>query len=142
MRDGFYQILMRESDVPLTAVSTPSGMVWEWLVKPQGLVNAPATFNRCATYLLRPVRDFAPSYFDDVFVHSRAEDGRSDMETHRIHLDRVLALMHKHKLYANLKKCIFGAPEIPVPAALSVITAFDLILKRSKRSLNGPRQHP
>ena len=30
--DGYYQILMRESDVPLTAVSTPSDMLWEWLV--------------------------------------------------------------------------------------------------------------
>ncbi|POM75212.1 Pol protein [Phytophthora palmivora] len=29
--DGYYQILMRESDIPLTAVSTPSGMLWEWL---------------------------------------------------------------------------------------------------------------
>ena len=34
LMDGFYQILMRESDVPLTAVSTPSGMLWEWLVMP------------------------------------------------------------------------------------------------------------
>ena len=40
--DGFYQILMRQSDIPLTAVGTPSGMVWKWLVKPQGLKNAPA----------------------------------------------------------------------------------------------------
>uniref|UniRef100_H3GPC8 Reverse transcriptase domain-containing protein n=1 Tax=Phytophthora ramorum TaxID=164328 RepID=H3GPC8_PHYRM len=53
LRDGFYQILMRESDIPLTAVSTPSGMLWEWLVMPQGLKNAPATFNRCVTHLLR-----------------------------------------------------------------------------------------
>ncbi|KAE8908795.1 hypothetical protein PF005_g8204 [Phytophthora fragariae] len=29
LMDGFYQILMREADVPLTAVSTPSGMLWE-----------------------------------------------------------------------------------------------------------------
>jgi hypothetical protein len=43
LMDGFYQILMRESDVPLTAISTPSGMLWEWLVMPQGLKNAPAT---------------------------------------------------------------------------------------------------
>ncbi|KAG3028253.1 hypothetical protein PC121_g6206 [Phytophthora cactorum] len=27
LMDGFYQILMREDDVPLTAVSTPSGMM-------------------------------------------------------------------------------------------------------------------
>ncbi|KAG2779925.1 hypothetical protein PC129_g23069 [Phytophthora cactorum] len=25
--DGYYQILMRKSDIPLTAVSTPSGML-------------------------------------------------------------------------------------------------------------------
>ncbi|KAE9038429.1 hypothetical protein PR002_g6042 [Phytophthora rubi] len=40
LMDGFYQILMREADVPLTAVSTPSRMLWEWLVMPQGLQNA------------------------------------------------------------------------------------------------------
>ncbi|POM65944.1 Hypothetical protein PHPALM_18270 [Phytophthora palmivora] len=41
--DGYYQILMRESDIPLTAASTPSGMLWEWIVMPQGLSNAPVT---------------------------------------------------------------------------------------------------
>ena len=114
LRDGYYQILMREEDVPLTAVSTLSGMLWEWLVMPQGLSNAPATFNRCVTHLLRPVREFAPSYFDDVFVHSKAEDGKTDVEMHRIHVRKLLELMRKYKLYANLKKCIFAAPEIPV----------------------------
>ena len=79
LMDGFYQILMRERDIPYTAVSTPSGMLWEWLVMSQGLSNAPATFNRCVSYLLRPVRDFAPSYFDDVFVHSRAMNGKTDV---------------------------------------------------------------
>ncbi|KAE9082091.1 hypothetical protein PF007_g22410 [Phytophthora fragariae] len=118
LRDGFYQILMRESDIPLTAVSTPSGMLWEWLVMPQGLKNAPATFNRCVTHLLRSVRDFAASYFDDVFIHSRAVDGKSKVETHKEHLRRLFALMRKHKLYANLKKCIFGASEIPVLGCL------------------------
>ncbi|KAE8956399.1 hypothetical protein PR002_g31484 [Phytophthora rubi] len=113
LRDGFYQILMRESDIPLTAVSTPSGMLWEWLVMPQGLKNAPATFNRCVTHLLRSVRDFAPSYFDDVFIHSRAVDGKSEVEMHKEHLRRLFALMRKHKLYANLKKCIFGVARYP-----------------------------
>ncbi|KAE9160553.1 hypothetical protein PF005_g31595 [Phytophthora fragariae] len=109
---------MRESDIPLTAVSTPSDMLWEWLVMPQGLKNAPATFNRCVTHLLRSVRDFAPSYFDDVFIHSRAVDGKSEVEMHKEHLRRLFALMRKHKLYANLKKCIFGASEIPVLGCL------------------------
>ncbi|KAG4037677.1 hypothetical protein PC123_g26759 [Phytophthora cactorum] len=109
---------MRESDIALTAVGTPSGMLWEWLVMPQGLKNVPATFNRCVTHLLRSVRDFAPSYFDDVFVHSRAVNGKTDVEVHKKHLRKLLGLMRKHKLYANLKKCIFGASEIPILGCL------------------------
>ncbi|KAG3186621.1 hypothetical protein PC128_g12903 [Phytophthora cactorum] len=109
---------MRESDNSFTAVSTPSGMLWEWLVMPQGLKNPPATFNRCVTHLLRSVRDFAPSYFDDVFVHSWAVNGKTDVEVHKEHLRKLLGLMRKHKLYANLKKCIFGASEIPILGCL------------------------
>ncbi|OWZ16345.1 polyprotein [Phytophthora megakarya] len=52
LTDGFYQILMREKDTPLTA----------------GLKNAPATFNRMVSHVLRPLRDFALSYVDDIFV--------------------------------------------------------------------------
>ncbi|KAG2782475.1 hypothetical protein Pcac1_g7555 [Phytophthora cactorum] len=109
---------MRESDIALTAVSTSSGMLWEWLVMPQGVKNAPATFNRCVTHLLRSVPDFAPSYVDDVFVHSPAVNGKTDVEVHKEHLRKLLALMRKHKLYANLKKCIFGASEIPILGCL------------------------
>ncbi|KAG2957244.1 hypothetical protein PC119_g27393 [Phytophthora cactorum] len=118
LRDRFYQILMRESDIALTAVSTPSGMLWEWLVMLQGQKNAPPTFNRCVTHLLSSVRDFAPSYFDDVFVYSRTVNGKTDVEVHKEHLRRMLGLMRKHKLYANLKKCIFGASEIPILGCL------------------------
>jgi hypothetical protein len=114
LMDGFYQILMRESDVPLTAVSTPSGMLWEWLVMPQGLRNAPATFNRLVTQVMRRHRAYAPSYFDDIFIHSRAEDGLSEVEVHRKHLRAVFQCLREHKLYVNLKKCTFGAAEIPV----------------------------
>ncbi|POM62241.1 Pol protein, partial [Phytophthora palmivora] len=49
--DGYYQILMRESDIPFTAVSTPSGMLWEWLVMSHGLSNIPVTFNRLVIQL-------------------------------------------------------------------------------------------
>ena len=71
LMDGFYQILTRERDISYTAVSTSSSMLREWLVMPQGLSNAPATFNRCAINRLRPVRDFALSYFDDARAERR-----------------------------------------------------------------------
>ena len=44
---------------------------------------------------------------------SRAMNGKSDVEVHRTHVRKVLTLMRKHKLYANLKKCLFAASEIP-----------------------------
>jgi hypothetical protein len=98
LTDGLYQILMRESDVPLTAVSTPSGMLWEWLVMPQGLKNAPATFNRMVSHVLRPLRAFAPSYFDDIFVHSHAEEGLSAVDVHLRHLRQVFVVLQAPKL--------------------------------------------
>ncbi|GMF53771.1 unnamed protein product [Phytophthora fragariaefolia] len=113
MVDGYYQLLMRESDIPLTAVSTPSAMLWEWLVMPQGLSNAPATFNRRVTQLFRPMRHFVQTYFDDIFVHSRASEGKTAVEAHLGHLREVLLCMHENHLYANINKCIFGAEEIP-----------------------------
>ncbi|POM58120.1 Pol protein, partial [Phytophthora palmivora] len=90
--DGYYLILMRESDIPLTAVSTPSGMLWEWLVMPQGLSNAPAT----------PLHTFAHTYFDDIFVHSRAEEGPTAMEVHLKHHRRVFQVTRANKLYSNI----------------------------------------
>ncbi|KAE8996334.1 hypothetical protein PR002_g19349 [Phytophthora rubi] len=113
MVDGYYQLLMRESDIPLTAVSTTSGMLWEWLVMPQGLSNAPATFNRLVTQLFKPMRQFVQTYFDDIFVHIRASEGKTAVEAHLGHLREVLLCMRENRLYANINKCIFGAEEIP-----------------------------
>ncbi|CAI5734652.1 unnamed protein product [Peronospora farinosa] len=81
---------------------------------PQCLKNAPATSNRMVTQVLRPLRDFAPSYFDDIFVHSRAEQKLSATEVHLRHLKQVFQVMRANKLYANLKKCVLCAPKIPV----------------------------
>ncbi|KAG2874219.1 hypothetical protein PC114_g25395 [Phytophthora cactorum] len=112
---------MRACDVPLTAVSTPSGMLWEWLVMPQGLSNAPATFNRLVMQLFRPHRAYSQTYFDDIFVHSRAEHGKSDVENQVEPLRAVLECMRTNTLYANLDKCVFDSAKVksilewPVP---------------------------
>ncbi|GMG16297.1 unnamed protein product [Phytophthora fragariaefolia] len=113
MVDGYYQLLMSESDMPLTAVSTPSGRLWKWLVMPQGLSNAPAMFNRLVTQLFWPMRHFVHTYFDDISVHSRASEGKTAVDAHLGHLREVLLCMRENHLYANINKCIFGAHEIP-----------------------------
>ncbi|KAG2874646.1 hypothetical protein PC114_g25154 [Phytophthora cactorum] len=45
-------------------------------------------------------------------------NGKTDVEVHKEILRKLLGLMRKHKLYANLKKCIFGASEIPILGCL------------------------
>ena len=90
-----YQILMCESFIPLTAVSTPSGMPLQWLVMPQGLKNAPATFHRMVSQVLRPLRDIAPSYFNDIFAHSRAEGDLIEFLVYLQHLKRLFQLFER-----------------------------------------------
>ena len=114
LMDGFYQTLMRERRISYTAVITLSGMLWEWLVMPQGLSYSSATFNRCVTNLSRPVHEFAPSYFGDVLARSWDMDIKMNVEAHRTHVRQVHQLIRTHKLYANLTKCISAATEIPL----------------------------
>ena len=110
--DSYYQLHTRASDVPLTAASTPRGMLWEWSVLPQRLSNAPATFDRLITQLFCSFRGYAHTYFDGFFVLSRTEHGRSDIVNHIVHLRTLLKCMHTNMLYVNAFTCIFGAEEI------------------------------
>ena len=58
----------------LQAVCFGSG----WLC-PRGFPFSLATFHCLVTQLFRPHRPYAQTNFDDIFVHSRAEQGRSDV---------------------------------------------------------------
>ena len=77
-----------------------------------GVASNATRLKQCLCYIQqtrdKSVRDFAPCCLDDVFVHSRAIDGQKDMEAHRQCVRKALTLMREHKLYANLKKCIFA----------------------------------
>jgi len=53
-----------------------------------------------------------------VCIHSKSSDLLSDVEVHKRHIREILELMREHKLFANIRKCIFGAPEIPVLGCL------------------------
>ena len=120
LKGGYYQVLMNETDEAKTAVSTPSGILCKWLVMQQGLKNAPATFNRVVAHLMRPHRSYAPHYFDDVLAHCKAEEGLSEIELHKLHLDIVLQTLRDARLCFNLQKCVIGVPEIPVLGCIVV----------------------
>ncbi|POM71224.1 LOW QUALITY PROTEIN: RxLR effector candidate protein [Phytophthora palmivora] len=108
LTDGNYELLMRASDIPLKAVSICSESVM-----PQELPNAPASFNHMVTQLFPSHRAYVQTYLDDIFVHSRAEHGRSDVDNHIDLLRAVFECIRTNKRYATADKCIFGAEESP-----------------------------
>jgi len=97
---------VKDEDTWKTAFKTRQGL-FEWLVMPFGLCNAPATFMRLMNELMRPfIDDFVIVYLDDILVYSRS------WEEHLDHVERVFEVLRKGELKLNSKKCEFGQREL------------------------------
>ncbi|XP_017979882.1 PREDICTED: RNA-directed DNA polymerase homolog, partial [Theobroma cacao] len=101
LRSRYYQLRIKEQDVPKTAFRTRYGH-YEFLVIPFGLTNTPTVFMDLMNRVFHPYLDkFVIVFIDDILVYSKNDD------EHAVHLRIVLQTLHERQLYAKFSKCEF-----------------------------------
>ena len=101
LRSGYYQLQIKEVDVPKTTFRTRYGH-YEFLVMPFGLTNASTAFMDLMNRVFHPYLDqFVVVFIDDILMYSK------DTQEHEHHLRIVLQTLRENKLFAKLSKCNF-----------------------------------
>ncbi|WVZ76586.1 hypothetical protein U9M48_024551 [Paspalum notatum var. saurae] len=103
---GYYQIKIRDEDIPKTAFPTRYSL-YEYLLMSFGFTNALVFFMYMTNLVFMNELDkFVVVFIDDILIYSKNE------EEHAEHLRIVLSLLKEHKLYAKFSKCAFWLKEV------------------------------
>jgi len=104
LRQGFNQIVLAAKDRKKTTFHE-SNKLWEWLVMPFGLKNAPFFFQQVMDQVLERA-DFLKCYIDDVLVHSKG------LLLHLAHFEKSFKRFHEVNMKIHPKKCEFVVTSI------------------------------
>ncbi|GBG81906.1 hypothetical protein CBR_g34089 [Chara braunii] len=81
--------------------------LYEFVVMPFGLCNAPGTFQHAMNRIFHDHLDkFIIVYLDDILIFSKT------VEEHVAHLDKIISLLRQHKFKINGEKCKFGRTRV------------------------------
>ncbi|QRV96805.1 Retrotransposable element Tf2 protein [Ceratobasidium sp. AG-Ba] len=106
LRWGFNNIRIKEGDEWKTAFRTAYG-IYEYLVMPFGLKNAPAVLQRMMNHIFRHLLGATVVvYMDDILIFSEKE------EEHAEHVREVLRILRENNLYAKLAECEFFVKKV------------------------------
>ena len=98
---AFNEVRIKEGDEHKTAFLTRYGL-FEYVVMPFGLCNAPGTFQAFINSTLREyLDDFCTSYLDDILIYS------DNKEEHIAHVSKVLERLQHAGLFLDVDKCEF-----------------------------------
>ncbi|GBG80810.1 hypothetical protein CBR_g31366 [Chara braunii] len=96
LKSGYNQIAIQPEDQHNNAFQTRYGL-YEFVVIPFGLCNAPGTFQHTMNRIFHDYLDkFVIVYLDDILIFSKT------VEEHVAHLDKVLSLLRQHKFKINV----------------------------------------
>lgn len=102
LRSGYHQVRTAEEDIWKIVFKTKQGL-FEWLVMPFSLTNAPVNFMRVMNYVLRPfLDDFVIVYLDDILIFRKSRD------EHVMNVNKVIDVLRKEQLILKMLKCEFG----------------------------------
>lgn len=106
LKAAFNPLRVAEGDKWKTAFRTPWGL-FEYLVMPFCLANAPACFQIFIQWVLREYLDvFYFVYLDDILIFSKSEAEHLDQ------IEKVFSALSEHKLTASAERCAFFQTEV------------------------------
>ncbi|TPX52853.1 hypothetical protein PhCBS80983_g06438 [Powellomyces hirtus] len=99
LKDDYHRLLIAPEDREKTAICTRFGL-FEYVVMPFGLCNAPGAFHRLMNQVLGDLYDICIiCYLDNIRIFS------PNPNKHRQDVAEVLQRLQNHSLYVNAAKC-------------------------------------